>query len=470
MSLRYRLKHRLKAKFIRLLVPFAKAVRMAERLGKEEQMRVVAGRFTSLGTGGHLDPTIYVSDPRSVSIGNNVFIGSAAYIVSEGGLQIHDNVHISRRVTIYCSDHKFRGSEPLPFGPGRTWKPVVIERNAWIGMNVCILPGVTIGEGAIVGMGAVIAKDVPPFAIVGQNAYRVLGERDREAYAEAERLSHYGGANGRILLPKEVEAFKPTGRKQRPRMCFVVTTGRSGSTSLARIFENRPDISARHEPRHQMVKLSTDYAHGQVGYEELVRQLENLFLDGTVYDPGILRIESDQKYFNVIPALAELFPDARFVWLIRSADSVLSSIVGRAWYADEQHPVFSKVPRYWHDFRVQGNCVPDGPGARWETMTQFEKCCWYWAYVNRTIERDLLRLPEDQRFTLRLETLDDQVPELLEFLGLPHLDVVPKSSNEAFYAKHGREKWSGEEIAAYDRWCSPLMDKYYGGPSERKGG
>lgn len=455
------LRHRLKAKFIRYLVPFAQALREAERLAQEEQMRIVSGRFTSLGTGGHIDPTVHVSDPRSVSIGNNVFIGSTCYIVSEGGLQIHDNVHISRRVTIYCSDHRFRGSEALPFGPSRTWRPVVIGKNAWIGMNVCILPGVTIGEGAIVGMGAVIAKDVPPFAIVGQNAYRVLGERDRQAYAEAESRSHYGGANGRVLQPSEVAAFKPTGRTQRPRMCFVVTTGRSGSTSLARIFENQPEVSARHEPRHQMVKLSTDYAYGEVSYEELLRQLEGMFLDGTVYDPGLLRIESDQKYFNVIPALAEIFPDARFVWLIRSADAVLSSIVGRAWYAGEQHPVFSKVPRYWHDFRVQGDRVADGPVADWERMSQFEKCCWYWAYVNRTIERDLRLLPESSRFILRLETLDAQVQELLEFLDLPRLSVVPKSSNEAFYAKHGREKWSSEEIAAYDRWCSPLMDKYY---------
>lgn len=456
------LRHRLKAKIIRLLVPLARAIRIAERLAMEEQMRVISGRFSSLGTGGHLDPTIYVSDPRSVSIGNNVFIGSTTYIVSEGGLEIHDNVHVSRRVTIYCSDHKFGGDEALPFGPSRAWKPVVIERNAWIGMNVCILPGVTIGEGAIVGMGAVIARDVPPFTIVGQHPYRVLKERDRQAYAEAERRSHYGGANGRVLTPPEVAAFKPTGRQQRPRMCFVATTGRSGSTSFARIFEDKPEVSARHEPRHQMVKLSTDYAHGAVSYEELVRRLEGMFLDGTVYDPGILRIESDQKYFNVIPALAEIFPDAKFVWLIRSADEVISSIVGRAWYADEQHPVFSKVPRYWHDFRIQGNCVPDGLGADWKGMTQFEKCCWYWAYVNRTIERDMKLLPQEARFILRLETLDDQVPELLEFLGLPSLSVVPKSSNEAFYAKHGRGIWSDEEIATYDRWCSPLMDKYYG--------
>ncbi|HKT84652.1 MAG TPA: DapH/DapD/GlmU-related protein [Novosphingobium sp.] len=447
---------------IRLLVPLAKALRIAERLDMEERMSILSGRFTSLGTGGHLDPTIYVSDPRSVSIGNNVFIGSTTYIVSGGGLQIHDNVHISRRVTIYCSDHKFRGSEALPFGPSRAWKPVVIEKNVWIGMNVCILPGVTIGEGAIVGMGAVIAKDVPSFAIVGQNAYRVLGERDRQAYAEAESRSHYGGPNGRVLPPSEVAAFKPTGRKRRPRMCFVVTTGRSGSTSFARIFENQREVSARHEPRHPMIKLSRDYAHGQISYPELVRELEAMFLDGSVYDPGLLRIESDQKYFNVIPALAEIFPDAKFVWLIRSAESVLSSIVGRAWYADERHPVFSKVPRYWHDFRVQGDRVPDGPGARWDGMTQFEKCCWYWAYVNRTIERDLRLLPDSCRFTLRLETMDGQVQELLEFLDLPRLGVVPKCSNQAFYAKHGREKWSSEELAAYDRWCSPLMDKYYG--------
>jgi acetyltransferase-like isoleucine patch superfamily enzyme len=63
-------------------------------------------------------------------------------------------------------------------------RPIIIERNVWIGFDVCVLPGVTIGEGSIVGAKSVVAQDVPPFTIVGGNPARVIraltaGERSR---------------------------------------------------------------------------------------------------------------------------------------------------------------------------------------------------------------------------------------------------------------------------------------------------
>ena len=55
-----------------------------------------------------------------------------------------------------------------------TCKPVHIKRNVWIGVNVTILPGVTIGENAVVGAGAVVTKDVPDNAVVVGNPARVI--------------------------------------------------------------------------------------------------------------------------------------------------------------------------------------------------------------------------------------------------------------------------------------------------------
>jgi acetyltransferase-like isoleucine patch superfamily enzyme len=56
----------------------------------------------------------------------------------------------------------------------------VIGNRVWIGYGAIILPGLTIGEGAVVGAGAVVTKDVEPFAIVGGNPARKIGERARE--------------------------------------------------------------------------------------------------------------------------------------------------------------------------------------------------------------------------------------------------------------------------------------------------
>jgi acetyltransferase-like isoleucine patch superfamily enzyme len=53
-------------------------------------------------------------------------------------------------------------------------RPICIQRNVWIGFNTCILPGVTIGEGAIVGARSVVAADVEPFTVVGGNPARFI--------------------------------------------------------------------------------------------------------------------------------------------------------------------------------------------------------------------------------------------------------------------------------------------------------
>jgi acetyltransferase-like isoleucine patch superfamily enzyme len=58
-------------------------------------------------------------------------------------------------------------------------RPVRIERNVWIGFDSCVLPGVTIGEGSVVGARSVVAEDVPPYAVVAGNPARVIRRLER---------------------------------------------------------------------------------------------------------------------------------------------------------------------------------------------------------------------------------------------------------------------------------------------------
>ena len=60
-------------------------------------------------------------------------------------------------------------------------RPIRIGRNAWIGFDVCVMPGVTVGEGAIVGARSVVTNDVEPFAVVAGNPARLIRRLDREA-------------------------------------------------------------------------------------------------------------------------------------------------------------------------------------------------------------------------------------------------------------------------------------------------
>jgi acetyltransferase-like isoleucine patch superfamily enzyme len=151
-----------------------------------ERMRRTQERFVTCGKSISIHSDVVIHGPEHVSAGNDISIGEGSRIMAYGGLTIGDNVIISRDVTIYCSDHPFGGDNPLPFGEGRNPSPVIIGDNCWIGAHVRILPGSSIGEGAIIGMGAVVSGKVPPCAIIGQPKFRLLGERIREEYNTAK--------------------------------------------------------------------------------------------------------------------------------------------------------------------------------------------------------------------------------------------------------------------------------------------
>jgi len=93
-----------------------------------------------------------------------------------GGLHVGENVSISPEVSILTAAH--RSDHPdFPVEARR----VVIEDNVWVGTRATILPGVTLGRGSVVAAGAVVARDVPPLAIVGGVPARTIGTRPDDA-------------------------------------------------------------------------------------------------------------------------------------------------------------------------------------------------------------------------------------------------------------------------------------------------
>lgn len=108
----------------------------------------------------------------SLEIGNNSGIGENCRIGSN--TTIGNNVMMAPDVIICTENHKYTKESY----EGWIKKPVVIEDNVWIGYRVIILPGVRIGRNAIIGAGAVVTKDVPPYAIVGGVPAKVLKMRE----------------------------------------------------------------------------------------------------------------------------------------------------------------------------------------------------------------------------------------------------------------------------------------------------
>ena len=107
-------------------------------------------------------PPFYTNFGRSIRLGKNIFINHACSFLDIGGITIEDDVQIGPRVNLTSENHPLDPTDRTTLIP----RPVVIKRNAWIGAGATILPGVTVGENAVVAAGAVVSRDVPPNTVV----------------------------------------------------------------------------------------------------------------------------------------------------------------------------------------------------------------------------------------------------------------------------------------------------------------
>lgn len=106
---------------------------------------------------------IYINYGKHINIGKNIFINFDCTFLALGGITIEDDVLIGPKVSLITENHPLNPQQRK----GLTGKPIHIKKNAWIGANATILPGVTIGENAVIAAGAVVTKDVPDNTIVG---------------------------------------------------------------------------------------------------------------------------------------------------------------------------------------------------------------------------------------------------------------------------------------------------------------
>lgn len=110
-----------------------------------------------------------------VAIGNHTVIGRDCYLGGSGGsLQIRDNVSITAGSYLFNASHDVNSPDF-----SATYGDVVIEDRAWLGARSMVMPGVRVGEGAVLGAMATATKDIPAYAIWGGVPARPIGERNR---------------------------------------------------------------------------------------------------------------------------------------------------------------------------------------------------------------------------------------------------------------------------------------------------
>lgn len=131
-------------------------------------------RLTGLTLGSHstLHTGVRVYDPSQIGVGEGTIIGYRTFIDGRSPVTIGDHTDIASEVMIYSSEHDLSSPDFHAVSA-----PVTIGDYVFIGPRAIILPGVTIGNRAVVAAGAVVTKDVPEGKIVGGVPAKVIGER-----------------------------------------------------------------------------------------------------------------------------------------------------------------------------------------------------------------------------------------------------------------------------------------------------
>lgn len=172
------------------------------RCYKRMLMVLLRPLFQSCGRNVIFDPTNSIFTYKTISLGSDVYIGSGAHFSSIKKIDIGSKVMIASGVSIIGGDHNIKDIgrfmydvlEKLPEND----LEIVIKNDVWIGANATILKGVTVGRGAVVAAGALVNRDVPPYAVVAGVPATIMkwrwtideiAQHEEVLYPPEERLS-----------------------------------------------------------------------------------------------------------------------------------------------------------------------------------------------------------------------------------------------------------------------------------------
>jgi acetyltransferase-like isoleucine patch superfamily enzyme len=159
------------------------------------RLKHVSGNQLSVGEDSIIHADIsFEESGGNIQIGSRTFVGRS-HLVCYRSLMIGDDVIMSWGITVVDHDsHSLewekRCNDVRDWGKGRkNWQhiahaPVVIGNKAWVGFNVSILKGVTIGEGAVIGACSVVTRDIPPYSVVVGNPARVVRSLSAASHAD----------------------------------------------------------------------------------------------------------------------------------------------------------------------------------------------------------------------------------------------------------------------------------------------
>lgn len=144
--------------------------------------------YSTLVVGPDYPFDFFVKHPKNIEFGNNCVINGSLYLDGSGGFTFGECCHLAKGLTVLSSNHNWHSNEYLPYYGEDKYKEVIIGDAVWIGANVTLLPGVTIGSGAIVAAGSVVKGSIEGGAIYGGNPAKLITVRNQ---VDFDRLLKY---------------------------------------------------------------------------------------------------------------------------------------------------------------------------------------------------------------------------------------------------------------------------------------
>jgi acetyltransferase-like isoleucine patch superfamily enzyme len=154
----------------------------------------IQSQLGACGRNVSFTPDCVFNSPETIFIGNDVYIGYGAYFSAVNAhIRIEDKVMFGPQVALICGNHNTSVIGEYMFDvkvkKGEDDRPIIVEKDVWIGFRAIILKGVTVHRGSIVAAGSIVTKDVPPYAIVCGVPAKVIRFRwDEETIVEHEKL------------------------------------------------------------------------------------------------------------------------------------------------------------------------------------------------------------------------------------------------------------------------------------------
>lgn len=265
---------------------------------------------------------------------------------------------------------------------------------------------------------------------------------------------------------------------------FIVSSGRSGTAMLHKALSAAGDIEMHHEYLvNQIQPLAVRRFMGLIGKDETRAALRETYGAAVHYARATHWGDSSNKASWLIPDLAAILPDAKFVHLVRDGRKVAGSYfrkLGDECYDDRSTAVlqaFVDAPdtnpapppekKYWWPLPKTG----DPFAAEFRTLDQFSRIAWHWATINRVILDALAVLPTHRHHFVKLEDLQANPQAVKALFGFLNLDADDNIA--ALFARPHNvnrpidERLSAEQVTRFDVMASTMMQTLgYAGTTE----